>query len=129
MIRKPIRRASSPQSRLFAKGRLPVGTMNKSEAAYEREVLKPALQRGEIAWYRFEAIKLRLADNCFLTVDFPVMTGDGQIEMHDVKGAKAIIQEDAKVKMKVAAAAFPFVFKYAFPVPKKNGGGWTIEEL
>ncbi len=114
------------KQRLFAKGRLKQGEMNKTEARYEQH-LKWRQNAGEILWYRFECIKLRLADNTFLTVDFAVMLADGTLELHDVKGAKAIIEEDAKVKMKVAAEAFPFVFRYVFPKPK--GEGWIIEEV
>lgn len=116
------------QRKLYALGRLKTGEMNKSEAAYcaHLELLKRA---GEVLWYRFEGIKLRLADNCFITVDFAVMLANGQLEMHDVKGSKAIYSEDAKVKMKCAAEAYPFVFRVAFPQPKKLGGGWLIEEV
>ncbi len=80
-------------------------------------------------WYRFEGIKLRLADNTFLTPDFAVMRADGQMELHDVKGARAVFQDDAKVKMKVAADAYPFIFRVAFPRKAKDGGGWDIEVI
>lgn len=113
---------------LQARGRLKPGQRNATEAAYEQhlELLRRA---GEIAWYRFEGIKLRLADNTFLTVDFAVMRTDGQLEMHDTKGSPAIYQDDAKVKMKVAAEMYPFVFRVAFPRRKKDGGGWLVEEV
>lgn len=113
---------------LFALGRLKTGERNKTESAFE-EHLADLQKGGAVLWYRFDAIKLRLADNTFLTVDFSVMRFDGVLEMIDVKGSKGIFQEDAKVKLKVAAASFPFVFKIAVPVPKKNGGGWIIEEI
>lgn len=118
-------RAAGVKQRFQAKGRLPSGTMNKTEEAYSRhlEALKAA---GEILWFRFEAIKLRLAPNTFITLDFAVMRTDAVLELHDVKGAKAIMQDDAKVKIKVAADAYPLVFKMAFP---KRGGGWLIEEI
>ncbi|GKW21875.1 hypothetical protein PEC302107_36040 [Pectobacterium araliae] len=112
----------------FALGRLKVGQMNKTEVAYSQhlEIMKRA---GEVLWYRFEGVKLRLADNCFLTVDFAVMFSDRQLVMIDVKGSKAIFTDDARVKMKVAADSYPFVFRVAYPKPKKLGGGWEIEEL
>jgi hypothetical protein len=114
--------------RLYALGRLPQGVMNKAEARYEYEVLKPAQQAGEVLWYRFEAIKLRLAPNTFLTVDFAVLPRSGVLELHDVKGGRRIYFEDAKVKMKVAADAYPFVFKVAFP-PARKGAAWEIDEV
>ena len=54
--------------------------MNKTEASYEATVLKPSLMAGEIAWYKFEGVKLRLADNTFYTPDFIVMMIDGTIQ-------------------------------------------------
>lgn len=92
---------------LRALGRLPQGHQNKTEAAYEDRVLKPALQSGEIAWYRFEGVKLRLADNTFYTPDYIVMRRGGQLECHEVKG---FWTDDARVKTKVAAAQYPFQF-------------------
>jgi hypothetical protein len=113
---------------LQALGRLKIGKMNKTEQAYANrlELLKHA---GEILWYKFEGIKLRLADKTFLTVDFAVLNKDGLLEMQDVKGSKAIYTDDAKVKMKVAAETYPFVFKVVYPKPKRLGGGWQIEEV
>lgn len=112
----------------LAKGRLAPGQRNKTEAAYEAH-LERLRQAGEILWYAFEGVKLRLADNTFITVDFAVMRADCSLEMHDVKGAKAIYTDDAKVKMKVAARFFPFVFRVVFPRRVKDGGGWDVEEV
>ncbi len=106
----------------YALGRLKVGAMNKTEAGYgqQLELLKRA---GEVLWYRFEGIKLRLADNTFLTVDFAVMRSDGVLEMHEVKG---FMEDDANVKLKVAAASYPFLFKL---IRKGKGGTWTTTEI
>ena len=106
-------------ARMYALGRLPKGTMNKTEAAYEQQVLKESYQ-----WYKFEGIKLRLADNTFYTPDFAVMGNDGVIECHEVKG---FWQDDARVKIKVAAAQFPFRFMAVKARAKKHGGGWEYE--
>jgi hypothetical protein len=107
----------------FALGRLKTGQMNKSEAAYEGH-LKIQLQAGFLKWYKFEGIKLRLADNTFYTPDFVVMNMDGEIECHEVKG---FWQDDAKVKIKVAADMYPFRFIALRAKSKKNGGGWESE--
>lgn len=89
-----------------ALGRLPAGTMNRTEAAYAAhlELLKAS---GDVLWWKFEGLKFRLADKTFLTPDFVVMTRSGLIELHDVKG---FLMEDANVKMKVAASMYPFEF-------------------
>lgn len=121
-------KAETSKQRLQALGRMKVGTMNKTEAAFAA-YLEQRKQAGEILWYAFDAIKLRLADNTFLSVDFFVMNSMNCLYAIDVKGSPAIIEDDAKVKMKVATAAFPWPFFYAFPKPKKDGGGWKIVEV
>lgn len=120
--------ASNPKARLQALGRLKTGAMNTTETEYAR-LLEDRKRQGEVLWYRFEGIKLRLADNTFLTIDFAVMTVDRVLEMIDVKGSSAIFTDDARVKMKVAADQYPFVFKVAYPVKKRDGGGWNVEEF
>lgn len=112
----------------FALGRLKRGEMNATERDYGAE-LEQRRRAGEVLWYRFEGLKLRLADSTFLTVDYAVMRTDGVLEMHDVKGSRAIYMDDAKVKMKVAAEMYPFVFRVVYPRRKRDGGGWDIEEV
>jgi hypothetical protein len=107
----------------FALGRLPVGQRNKTEASYE-QTLELQKQAGNVLWYRFEGIKLRLADNTFYTPDFAVMAKDGVVECHEVKG---YWQDDARVKIKVAAEMYPFRFMAVKQLPKKFGGGWEYE--
>jgi len=113
------------QTARYALGRLKTGQMNKSEAAYgaQLELLKRA---GEIQWYRFEGVKLRLADNTFYTPDFAVMSADGVMEMHEVKG---FWQDDARAKIKIAADMYPFRFKAMTARAKKHGGGWEEEDF
>ena len=109
----------------YALGRLKTGEMNKLETAYN-EQLKADLNAGEILWFKFEGLKLRLADNTFLTVDFFVMNKNNELEARDVKG---YMMEDAKVKMKVAASIYPFKFFVVKAKAKKDGGGWDITEI
>ncbi|MGJ8518040.1 DUF1064 domain-containing protein [Carnimonas bestiolae] len=109
----------------LALGRLPAGTMNKTEAAYAVE-LEARKQAGEIAWYAFEGVKLKLAKLTTYSPDFAVMRSDGLLEMHEVKG---FYRDDAKVKVKVAAEKFPFRFLLIRKQAKKRGGGWDIEEV
>jgi hypothetical protein len=109
--------------RNFALGRLKTGERNKSEAQYEVQ-LQNRLHIGEILWYKFEGLKLRLADNTFYTPDFAVMLANGQIECHEVKG---FWQDDARAKIKIAAELYPFRFIAVKALAKKHGGGWEIE--
>lgn len=108
---------------LQALGRLKVGQLNKTEEAYQLH-LKARQMAGEVAWFRFEGIKLRLADKTFYTPDFAVMLANGQIELHEVKG---FWTEDARVKTKVAADQYPFRIIAVTAKTKKSGGGWAIE--
>jgi hypothetical protein len=108
-----------------AKGKHKPGVMNKIEAAYDAH-LASLEAAGEIAWRKFEGITLKLAPDTRYTPDFFVMMPDGFLECHEVKG---FWQEDAKIKIKVAAAMFPFRFKSIMAKPKKDGGGWKVEEI
>lgn len=111
-----------------ALGRLKSGAMNKTEAAYASHLEGQRLT-GAILWYAFEPIKLRLADATFYEPDFGVLQADGLFAMHEVKGARAIFQDDARVKIKVAASLHPFRFVAVYPLPKARGGGWEFEEF
>lgn len=95
--------------------------MNKTEAEYGGylELLKNA---KEIAWYRYEGMTIKLAHDTRYTPDFCVVTKDGNLEFHEVKG---FWRDDAKVKIKVAAEMYPF----RFFVIKKSKTGWVVEEV
>lgn len=110
---------------LQALGRLKTGQMNKTESEY-CQLLELRKRAGEVVWYRFEGMKLRLADNTFYTPDFAVMLSTGEMEMHEVKG---FWTDDARVKIKVAAEQYPFRFIAVKPKAKKAGGGWEVEEF
>ena len=115
----------TPKQRMQALGRLKTGAMNKTEQAYA-DLLKDWVSIEIVQWFRFEGLKLRLADNTFYTPDFAVMGMDGVMEMHEVKG---FWTDDARVKIKVAAEMYPFRFIAVKPKAKKDGGGWAREEF
>jgi hypothetical protein len=103
----------------MAKGRRHVtGRMNGTEAEYARLFL------GNRVW-GFEAITLRLADDCRYTPDFWVLGDDDVLEFHETKGHW---REDARVKIRSAAEQFPwFRFRAFRKLPK--GGGWQRESF
>jgi hypothetical protein len=113
------------QRALQALGRLKVGQMNKTEAAYAA-TLAQRQHVGEVAWFKFEGLKFRLADNTFYTPDFAVMLADGALEAHEVKG---YWQDDARAKIKIAADLYPLRFVAIRARTKKDGGGWATEEF
>lgn len=99
--------------------------MNKLETAY-RDYLVCQQLAGEVAWFAYEGIKLRLAGKTFYTPDFFVMLANGELELHETKG---FMQDDAAVKLKVAAENFPFRVYLVKAIAKKVGGGWDITEI
>jgi len=105
----------------FALGRLKAGAMNKTEAAYAN-YLEKQKQFGDVAWFAFEPMNLKLADKCFYRIDFLVMLKSGQLEVHEVKG---FWTDDALVKIKTASAKFPFRF-IALKLVK---GIWEVREF
>ena len=123
--RKPAAKQNGTQ-RMQALGRMKTGQMNKTEERFA-QMLELERHAGKVQWWKFEAIKLMLAKNTSITVDFGVLPDTGILTMIDVKGSKAMVTDDARVKMKVAAEMYPFVFKLAYP--RAKGEGWDIEEI
>lgn len=99
------------------------GRMNKTEALYEKTLLARKMA-GEIHDYKFEPVKLRLADSTYYTPDFLVVMADGEIWLHEVKG---FWRDDARVKFKTAAEAFPWFGFCAITSGGKKG--WHYEIL
>jgi hypothetical protein len=106
--------------RFTAKGRPNSTGMNKTEAKYQA-MLEGLKQAGEILWYAFEPINLRLAQKTYYRPDFLVMNKHKELEVHEVKG---FWQDDAKVKIKVASEKFPFKF---IAVQLKKGQWVSVE--
>lgn len=104
-------------------GSKPRGEMNKTESRYAQE-LELRKRDGEILWWAFEPVTLRLASRTAYTPDFLVMHKDGKLEFVETKG---FWRDDARVKIKVAARMFPMFRFSALKVSK--GGGWKREEF
>jgi hypothetical protein len=115
----------------YALGRLPQGVMNKTEERFLAEYITPFSAAGEIVWWAFEGIKLRIAPNTFITVDFALMRANGAFELVDVKAQRFLVEDDAHVKMKVAADRYPFRFFYAWPMGGTTAKtkGWHFEAV
>ncbi len=89
------------------------GVMNRLERDYD-DHLEFEQMLGNIFSRKFESVKLRLADRTFYTPDFMVITDEGFVEFHEVKG---FWEEDARVKIKVAAEQYP---SFAFIAIMRN---------
>ncbi len=108
---------------VIARGALKNPDMNQTEAKYA-QLLDLRQKAGEILWWEFEGITLKLADDTRYTPDFDVMLPDGSIECHETKG---FWRDDALVKIKVAAKQFPFKFR-SFQLNRKTKA-WEEREF
>lgn len=104
--------------------KLPPQEGNKTEVAFGLH-LASRLQAGEIQWYAFEPVKLRLAKKTFYTPDFLVLTAGGELIVYEVKG---FWRDDAKVKIKCAKAKYPFI-RFIAATKRTYGSGWKYEEF
>lgn len=99
--------------------------MNRWEQAYAQE-LDARKAAGDVVWWAFEGIRLRLAEGAYYTPDFPLLRASGALELHEVKGHW---RKEARVRIKVAADRYPFRFVAVRKKRKRDGGGWSVEEI
>lgn len=100
-------------------------TLPKYKSKWEQEyadILQARLLTGEIRWWKYEALRFRLAAGAMVTIDFAVVAKDGTFEMHEVKGQW---REAAKVRWKFLLEHYPFVFLLV----RKKGKHFTVEDV
>lgn len=107
-----------------ALGRLPKGTMNKTEAAYA-SLLEDRRRAGFIHDWKFHAIKVRLADNTFYETDFLVVAANMGLEIHEVKGG--FTSDKGQLKIKLCAETLPWIRIFKATKGRK-GEGFLVEE-
>lgn len=95
--------------------------MNKWEEQYA-VILEAQRRNGEILWYGFEAMRLRLGEGTWYKPDFCVMRRSG-LQVVEIKG---FMREAARVRFNVAAELFPFSFLMLRKQRVKEGGGWEV---
>lgn len=100
------------------------GEMNKLEAEYAR-MLEARKVAGEVSWFMFEPMKLKITDKTFHEPDFLVQLSDGELQIHEVKGG--FFPEHNRLKSKTVAALFPF--RYVLAQFKNKRTGWTFTEF
>lgn len=95
--------------------------MNQWETDYAGRL---EMQRiaGEIDWWSFEPMRLRLAKATGYTPDF-IVVSQGRISAHEVKG---FWRDDARVKLKVAAEMYRWI---RFVIVTRCRGEFMFEEL
>jgi len=113
-------------------GTLRTKTWNKTEAAYGQYLTW--LQRaGEVLYWDFEVIKVKIGHDCWFHPDFLVMYKDFHLELHDTKGrgkSGPRAQDDAIVKArsigKQAAQPFPIPIYFVW---QEQTGEWSKREM
>lgn len=129
------RKAGAPPfARARTKTRRVPGAMNKTEKRYA-DFLEAARLRGEIVAWDFEAVTFVLVhkrgtvQGVRYTPDFRVITAEGYIDFHEVKGGGGLFTKDSRIKVKLAAEKNPWHHFYVVkPRAVKDGGGWLVEE-
>jgi hypothetical protein len=99
------------------------GEMNKLESRFAQEVLILEQAVGQIKDYKYEAIKLKLANGSWYTPDFDVYMPDGMLVFYEIKGHW---REAARVRIKVAADQFR---QHLFIAAQRVNGVWQYEEF
>jgi hypothetical protein len=105
-----------------ARVRIVRGGMNKTEARYARE-LELWQKTGDVLWWAFEGLTLKLAADTRYTPDFVCVMADGSVRATEIKG---FWRDDAKVKIKLAATLFPWIQFEALQVYQ---GGWKRQSF
>jgi len=108
---------------MIARGIIPTPPgRNKWEQRYHQE-LELLRDVGEILWYAYEPMSLKIATGARYTPDFIVMLADRTLELHEVKG---MWREAAKVRIKVAARTYQI---FRFVAVTGGPGKWKREEI
>ena len=110
-----------------AAGRLPKGTMNKTEAAFA-EWLEAEKLAGRVLDWKFHPMRVRLADNTYYEVDFLALGADMGLTIYETKGGYT--SDKGQIKIKLCAEVLPyFRMVKAVKLPAKDGGGWKMTEF
>lgn len=102
--------------------------MSNTEALYAAH-LAALKAEGRILRFDFQPESLRLADSTYYRPDFRVVTAEGYVEIHEVKGRRGQsfhAEEDAWLKLKIVAELHPYAVVVVWPL---KGGGWGERRL
>ena len=111
--------------RLAARARVVPGPYaNRLEADYAA-LLELRKRASELHDWRYQPLRLILAERCTYEPDFLVIANDMTLELHETKG---FFRDDARVKVKVVARLFPW-FKLVIVTRKSVKAGWQYEEI
>ncbi len=98
--------------------------MNALEQEFATEYLEPLRLGGELQWWDFEPMRLRIGGSAFYRPDFIVVDGIGQVLAYETKGHW---REAAKVRIRAAADRFPWIRFVGVTQDKR--GVWIFEQF
>ena len=121
---KPARKGRGRKDRDII--RQPEREPNSTERAFESAYLRPWLLIGEITNYRFEKLRLYLANGHSYRPEWCATRPDGTLAFFEIKGARPRQREAGISQVKVAATLFP---EFEFWICKLDHGAWTIQQV
>ena len=101
------------------------GRMNRLEQRFLTEIVEPWEASGDVKYWHFEAVNLRLADKTWWKPDFWVVLANGKQLAAEVKGHW---EDDARVKIKLAAEIYPWLHIQAWMWDRK-AKEWNREDF
>ena len=107
------KQAEAKQRANLKPGKKLKGGMNKWETEFAMQ-LEYRKQAGELVWWAFEPIRIRLANGAWYKPDFVTVDKQNRTEVYEVKGHW---REAARVRFKVAVEKLP----YRFYIVRKSG--------
>ena len=78
--------------------------MNRWERDYALG-LEAKKRAGQVRDYWYEGVTLKLGPDLRYTPDFLVIAGDGEVQLHEIKGHR---RDDAMVKLRACLDKYPF---------------------
>lgn len=104
-----------------AKARRVPGSMNGAERAWAAQLEADP----DVIFWKFEAVKLRLARGSFYSPDMLVIYADLSMGFDEVKGGAGWkLDDEGRTKWKVAGELFPF---WKFRGVIRKAGAWASE--
>lgn len=96
----------------------PASAFKSKWEAERADMLEVRRRAGSLKWWRYEPMRLRLADGAWYKPDFLVQHNDGSLELEEIKGHW---REAALVRFKVARELYPM---FHFNALTKREGEW-----
>lgn len=102
----------------------------ETEKAFAREMLQPALERGEYLWYMAQVTVYQVGQT--YTFDFVALRPDGGADHYEIKGKDTLLSESrASVKVRWTAANLGVAAgpHRVYWVKKQEDGAWKVREV